>query len=177
METKICPKCKKDKPFSEFHKNKRLKYGIQVQCKKCVNEFHKSFYAQNRLKNNKKDYSKEEFIKCPSCKEIKSSFLFDKTRSFKNGYSRLCKSCGLSRDRKHRYGVTSDVLCDLIKKQNGKCAICNSEFSRNFCVDHDHKSKTVRGLLCFGCNFILGVAKDNPAILHSAALYLERSKT
>jgi len=45
---------------------------------------------------------------------------------------------------------------------------------QGFNVDHDHKTKKVRGLLCFGCNTGIGCLRDNPSRLRSAADYLER---
>ena len=37
-ELKYCPKCKTLKPYSEFHKNKAAKDGLQPICKKCRSE-------------------------------------------------------------------------------------------------------------------------------------------
>lgn len=39
-------------------------------------------------------------------------------------------------------------------------------------IDHCHETKKVRGLLCGRCNYLLGVAQDNPLVLARAALYL-----
>lgn len=35
METKICSKCKAEKPLSEFHKDKRARDGLYSHCKAC----------------------------------------------------------------------------------------------------------------------------------------------
>ena len=35
MDTKVCSKCGVEKPFSEYYKHKKGKYGLQAQCKKC----------------------------------------------------------------------------------------------------------------------------------------------
>lgn len=39
METKICSKCKKEKPVSEFGKNKAKKDRLQAECKECKSAF------------------------------------------------------------------------------------------------------------------------------------------
>lgn len=48
----------------------------------------------------------------------------------------------------------------LSDAQNGKCAICGKdekEFTKRLSVDHNHRTKKVRGLLCFRCNkFLVG---------------------
>ncbi len=45
----------------------------------------------------------------------------------------------------------------LMARQNGRCALCGRTESdvgdgRHLCVDHDHKTGVVRGILCRGCN-------------------------
>jgi hypothetical protein len=42
-----------------------------------------------------------------------------------------------------------------------------------FCIDHDHESGLVRGILCDACNRAIGFAHDQPDILRRLALYLE----
>lgn len=44
-------------------------------------------------------------------------------------------------------------------------------------VDHDHKTRNVRGLLCHNCNRALGLLKDNINSLKSAISYLEGATT
>lgn len=45
-------------------------------------------------------------------------------------------------------------------RQSGHCAICDE--IKPLVVDHDHFTDLVRGMLCTGCNNILGGARDNP---------------
>jgi len=75
-----------------------------------------------------------------------------------------------------KFGISLEDYKQLCEKQNNKCAICNTdrvELSRNLCVDHDHVTLKVRGLLCDTCNRSLGLLKDNIEILRSAIKYLE----
>lgn len=37
MDSKVCNKCKEEKPLADFHNKKRGKYGKAAQCKICVN--------------------------------------------------------------------------------------------------------------------------------------------
>ena len=48
-----------------------------------------------------------------------------------------------------------------------------SELKKRLAVDHCHKTKEIRGLLCQNCNFMLGHFKDDPLLLNSAAKYLK----
>jgi hypothetical protein len=72
------------------------------------------------------------------------------------------------------YGLTLDSYNSMLLAQSNKCLICEISSERKLYVDHCHKSKKVRGLLCQPCNSILGFAKDQPWILQNAAEYLKR---
>lgn len=71
----------------------------------------------------------------------------------------------------------------LLAQQGGRCAICGTATPNGqgrFHVDHDHSccvggrscGECIRGLLCHSCNTMLGLAKDDPALLQRAAQYL-----
>lgn len=45
---KTCYDCKKEKPFSEFAKNKARKDGHNGQCKSCKNAYTKKHYSDNK---------------------------------------------------------------------------------------------------------------------------------
>lgn len=63
----------------------------------------------------------------------------------------------------------------FVLKQDYRCAICGrkeDEFGKRLCIDHDHKTDRIRGLLCNTCNFLIGCAQDSPVILNSAIDYL-----
>ena len=60
--------------------------------------------------------------------------------------------------------------------QKGCCKICGihqSELKKALCVDHDHNTMEIRGLLCDPCNTGLGLLGDNTEGLLSALRYLE----
>jgi hypothetical protein len=56
-----------------------------------------------------------------------------------------------------RYGVSVQLLIDLIALQDGRCAMldCRRPLTKMH-VDHDHNTGEVRGLLCPKCNQHLG---------------------
>lgn len=78
----------------------------------------------------------------------------------------------------------------LLRKQNGKCLICNNPPNRP-CLDHSHVKRIkgtglVRAVVCSSCNVMIAKAENNcvrygftqaelPTILRSIANYLERS--
>lgn len=60
------------------------------------------------------------------------------------------------------YGITADEYLHMVAEQDGRCAICGerpagrARGDRWLHVDHCHTTGRVRGLLCFGCNNLLG---------------------
>ena len=78
-----------------------------------------------------------------------------------------------------RYNLTVEAFEALSQAQNHKCKICgmhesDNVKSRQLYVDHDHKTGEIRGLLCNGCNLMLGNARENPTILLKGIQYLKR---
>jgi hypothetical protein len=52
----------------------------------------------------------------------------------------------------------------MILDQKGKCASCGDVFnnSKNTCVDHNHITGKIRGILCRTCNLALSHFNENP---------------
>jgi hypothetical protein len=76
---------------------------------------------------------------------------------------------------RYQYKISTVEYQKILNSQNGKCAICGvaaCSTGRHFAVDHDHKTKKIRGLLCCSCNQGLGQFKDDPKILMRAMNYL-----
>jgi hypothetical protein len=88
-----------------------------------------------------------------------------------------------------KYGMSADDLEELLRRQDQRCAICGrpwtecvsakrsrheARFLQYLCVDHDHVTGTVRGLLCNGCNTAIGMFEEDPLRFRAAAAYLAR---
>lgn len=78
---------------------------------------------------------------------------------------------------KYDYGISVERHDEMLKQQNGLCAICHNPPKKYeiLVTDHDHTTGYVRGLLCKECNFGLGLFRDNPENLLSAIEYLKNS--
>ena len=83
---------------------------------------------------------------------------------------------------RHDYNIDKDEWYWMLKEQNYQCPICKEELKERekgrgkkseICVDHDHKTMRVRGLLCVQCNFLIGHAKEDVSILNSAIIYVK----
>lgn len=105
------------------------------------------------------------------------------------------KANPVPRDRKRRnemrslYGIGPDDYKRMLDEQNGKCAICRSEYSGRkkppvkwglgvLAIDHDHTTGKVRGLLCHSCNVRVGACERLLADigLEGMMMYLARGK-
>ena len=74
------------------------------------------------------------------------------------------------------FGMALEEYDAILEKQGGRCAICGTTDPSPwdwFCIDHDHETGLVRGLLCLACNVCIGQAGDDPALLRKAVRYLE----
>lgn len=130
---------------------------------------------------------------CPGCNQTKTldQFYRDKRRIGTPGEYRVeCIECtkGARKERydteaeranklEYNYRVSEEDYQTLLELQNSRCAGCNkhqADMKRKFVVDHDHATGMVRGLLCYGCNAILGQAKDNVQTLRTLAQYVEQ---
>jgi hypothetical protein len=74
-----------------------------------------------------------------------------------NERQRQCRIRNYSEEQKRRwqlktrYGLTVEEIDAMLAAQGGVCAICRKPPKRR-CVDHDHQTMRVRGILCNRCN-------------------------
>lgn len=128
---------------------------------------------------------------CSKCFQRKPFGEFDTNKSSRTGYRPDCKDCrkryvrgkkvedpDLYR-RKHLksiYGITLEEYYDILAAQGGGCAVCGkpeNNDGKSLAVDHSHKTKIIRGLLCSWCNLRLISKHEDPEKLRNAATYLE----
>lgn len=78
--------------------------------------------------------------------------------------------------RQKRYGLSYHDIKAKLEEQHGKCYGCWTDIDESTCVDHDHESGKVRGLLCKSCNWALGQVSEDQATLYQLAAYLDIHK-
>lgn len=71
--------------------------------------------------------------------------------------------------RMRNYGMTSEEHDALMAP--GACNACGS--TERLCVDHNHDTSEVRGLLCNECNLTLGYMHDDISRLEALINYLK----
>ena len=89
-----------------------------------------------------------------------------------------CPEAHRAKHYKRRYGITLADYDRMLKDQDGRCKICGrTPGHTRLCVDHDHATGEVRGLLCKPCNQALGLFAEDPSIVAKAAEYLTLAVT
>ena len=68
--------------------------------------------------------------------------------------------------------MTQADFDEQVARQGGECPICQDRLVKPV-VAHDHRTGSVRGVLCGPCNRGLGHFRDAPGLCDRAALYLQ----
>jgi len=158
--SKVCNGCRQEKAADEYYKSKEGR--LLFLCKSCF----KTRNSEMRIKHKEK------------------IDLYDAGRG--PGWNRsgrekyiVPKAVAWGRHIWKAYKLTVDQYEQMFAIQQTVCAICkclcNRTSSNRLCVDHDHVTGAVRGLLCFQCNVGLGKFKDNAQLLAQAAHYISGS--
>ena len=106
----------------------------------------------------------KNFKKCTKCKVSK-----ERTKEFfplhnkkLDGLDSWCRKCRSTYRNEICRGLFRDSISDenlkKLKLQKSNCEICGS--TENLVIDHNHKTKQVRGLLCVTCNTDVSVVEN-----------------
>lgn len=182
-QKKVCSKCKQVKIITEFSKDKRSKDGLYGICKTCNKEYYKNniekikeFYKKPCNKEYQREYQKE--YRKNNVEKLKQYYYNRDTEKEKQYYKDNIINTR-NNFLKHKFGIDIKQYHQMYKDQDGNCLICGkpqSELKGKLCVDHDHITGKIRGLVCADCNHGLGNFKDTPRILQKAIDYLNKHK-
>ena len=130
--------------------------------------------------------------KCAKCGDAKPLDEFHRHKGGSQGRHSWCKACcriyyranrkrNYSAEQKRRwlvkgrYGLTANEVRALHRAQAGLCGLCETSIDGRYCIDHDHITGKVRGLLCHRCNVLIG-GMDDPAFRAKAMAWMERGR-
>jgi Recombination endonuclease VII len=156
---KLCPKCQQWLLVSSFNKNKTSSTGLSSWCRECVRINCRAWAGANRqrLQEYQREYHRKHRAR-----------ILPQLRA--NGLRRL-------------YGLTLEQYAEKLAAQKGVCACCGREpraREKAFPVDHDHAccpgarscGRCVRGIVCQGCNHLIGCLESPKR--HLGEAYLRR---
>jgi hypothetical protein len=80
-----------------------------------------------------------------------------------------------------KYGLTLEQYNEMKERSKNLCYICSRPpKKRSLCIDHNHKTGKVRGLLCYECNRrLIGKLGDRPnaiELFEKAVQYLKNAE-
>lgn len=144
MQTKRCTKCKKELDLQQFHVDKSVGKP-KSHCKSCVRESQRRAWP-----NHRRDPTTNSLYACRS-------------------------------NLKRKYGMTIREYEEILCRQNQRCAICGRNENgraykhgqpKRFCLDHNHTTGKIRGLLCSTCNRVVGIIETRSDLLERAKNYI-----
>lgn len=155
-DVKTCARCHTEKPTDEYYRSgyqrKDGSWGLMNICKPCNAEKSREYYQDNLQDQREKARSKQKQRRDdhPTQKQYERAYKLRK-----------------------KYGISLEDWDALYDLQLGRCGICLVPLAEvKACVDHDHATGAVRGLLCNVCNQGIGYFRDDLEILRRAITYL-----
>ncbi len=194
--TQICITCLDAQPLTAFKRSDARPGKYLRQCYACRKRKRREKSRQRLAR--RRDEARAALGNtqvCGSCSIEKLLSEFTPHATSRTGLSKKCRKC-ISRDATkvrppsdvrrirrdnhfRQYGIDVAIYDSLFRAQGGRCASCRREETRrirgrisNLCVDHDHDTGDVRGLLCSRCNVAVGLLRDDVALVSSLLAYL-----
>lgn len=159
----LCGKCDIEHSEDMFRKDRSRTSGRHPYCKPCEKAAKQAWYLKNidHVKSKAKSNRHKNKDKYALTKKKWQLANPDKIRAIA---------------LKYNFNISLENYSRMLQSQHGVCAICRivPEEGVWMCVDHDHQSGAIRGLLCSSCNKMLGFARDNEETLESAISYLRK---
>lgn len=164
--TKLCYLCDETKPLSEFHLQARSADGHQARCKECARSEARRWYNENldRARAKQRDWTARNH---------------ERKKARDRAYGRENPHIKRNGRYKYEFGITLAEFDEMVLAQGGVCAACKQPETaiyngkvRNLCVDHDHETGRVRGLLCTCCNTALGLLGEDLDRIEALRHYL-----
>lgn len=150
---KTCNACGLEKPYSEFHRNPETHDGYRYTCKLC---------RKNKVPSNRTVSRQTRKRQDPATRKSYGS----RKENGGEGWAQI--------KRLDKYGLTVTEFEALYESQSGQCGCCSNPLGDKYCIDHDHATGAVRGLLCYACNSGIGQLGDTIEGLQRAIQYLSR---
>jgi prolyl-tRNA synthetase len=142
---------------------------------------HHGHYAQNRerVKAHARDYyhahKKECAIRAKAYRTTHQEACRTRNKVYAAAHRKERRAYLLRRS----YGISQAEYDALMNRHGGRCWICKTDdFGwKGPCVDHDHITNQVRGILCNTCNRAAGLLKENIFTMKAMIDYFRQANT
>lgn len=156
---KRCPRCKEEKSRSDFVRDHRRRDGLFPWCRPC----HVEYQGKER-----KDQREDAELIGRGCDVCDVPLRGKSNRRYCSAY---CKE--RAKRWRDQYSLTIQQYRALLADAGVHCPICG-EVPRKWCIDHDHKTRKVTGLVCDICNIgLLMTSKHDRSRVVALLNYLD----
>lgn len=78
-------------------------------------------------------------------------------------------------ETRRNFGLEPGEVAAMLTAQANRCAVCRTADPGKsaWCIDHDHRTGEIRGILCAACNKAIGFFRDSPESMRAAADYVQ----
>lgn len=151
---KFCKGCDEWRSKGDYSKDSKSIDGLSCRCRPCRKKYRREAEVKERTSTYNKRYAEQN----PELMKAKDR---------KNSLKRF-------------WNMTQEQFQVLLNAQNGTCALCSkteSNPNKSLCIDHDHNTGRIRGLLCDNHNRAMGLFKDSIEDMEKAIKYLKSHRS
>jgi hypothetical protein len=139
----------------KFSKTKKC-----IDCGKLKNR-EECFYKRNGNSDGRQN-------RCKDCTRVKRA---DSIKAWSKANPDKRRRTSKNSSLKKKYGITIEQYEEMYEDQDGLCMVCLRP-NTIMGVDHNHRTGKVRALLCYQCNWGIGMAGESIQVLQSMIDYL-----
>ena len=160
-----------------------LNKAVLFNCIECGGPFSLTWTCRDKA--HERGVVVENGKACPRCSRRRrgprqmycSSLCIQRAYDRRHAFNRAKREHFKSRRRVlKKHGLTFEDFEEMKEFASGRCEACFCLSSGELNIDHDHKTKMVRGLLCRRCNLALGLLKDRLCRIEGLIGYLKDVK-
>jgi hypothetical protein len=160
---KACSKCGQSKHQSVFYRNR-------PDCITCNRRRQARYRSRPEVRRRAVERARE-------WQRRNRERYLENQRAYKEKNRARIQGENRERHLRQTYGLTPEQYDAMNSAQNGLCAICSRSEIGGLHIDHDHRTGSVRGLLCGRCNKAIGLFDDDPYRIQAAGIYLLSART
>jgi len=167
-----CYRCKETKPLEEFSRRKEKPLGRSYLCSVCnrivAHKWRTDNLERARTRDRKRIFTPEQR---EAQRKYSREWMREHRKNHFSGNANLWQN----------HGITQAQYDAMHVAQNGRCAICQTDKptgrGKKLHVDHCHRTKKIRRLLCQRCNSAIGFLEylQHNHLLEAAISYLNRT--